>query len=92
MKTMKLLDSLYIIGALNDCFNDWYKPSKVEFELYHLTDDPFELDNIIENPKYATTIGLIKYAIENNEILIDNDEESIFSSIKNILKKWKNKF
>ena len=60
MHTMKLLDSLYLIGALNHCFNEWYKPSKVEFELYNVTDDPFELDNIIENSKYADVFVELK--------------------------------
>ena len=49
------------------------------------------LNDIIENPRYSTTIGLIKYALENNEIEINDEDDSMFNSIKEIFKKLKNK-
>ena len=32
------------------------------------------LNDIIDNPRYATTIGLIKYALENKNLEIDNND------------------
>ena len=54
------------------------------------------LNDIIENPRYATTIGLIKFAKENDNLInthnnsIDTgDVTKIFNKIKNFIK---NKF
>ncbi len=47
--------------------------------------------DIINNPRFATTIGIIKYAIDNqkniNEQINFNKETNIFSLLKNKLKK-----
>lgn len=47
--------------------------------------------SIINNPRFATTIGIIKYAIDNqkniNEQINFNKEKNIFSLLKNKLKK-----
>ena len=47
--------------------------------------------DIINNPRFATTIGIIKYAIDNqkniNEQINFNKEKNIFSLLKNKLKK-----
>ena len=47
------------------------------------------IDDIISNPRYATTIGLIKYIADNNEISNDNDEEE---DLLNIIKRYIKKF
>ena len=50
------------------------------------------LNDIINNPRYATTIGLIKYVSENDNIEIDKEEEEmdLISTIKNNFKKFIN--
>ena len=35
------------------------------------------INDIIDNPRYSTVIGLIKYISENNEILITKDKENL---------------
>jgi len=47
--------------------------------------------DIINNPRFSTTVGIIKYAIDNekkiNEKIKSNSEKNIFSSIMNKIKK-----
>ena len=46
------------------------------------------IDDIIKNPRYATTIGLIKYIAENNELNNDIEEdEDLLKIIKKSIKK-----
>ena len=50
------------------------------------------LNDIIDNPRYATTIGLIKYALEKKDLYVDNNDNNsdLISKIKNNIKKFIN--
>ena len=50
------------------------------------------LNDIINNPRYATTIGLIKYALEKKDLDVDNNDNNsdLISKIKKNLKKFIN--
>ena len=50
------------------------------------------LNDIIDNPRYATTIGLIKYALEKKDLDVDNNDNNsdLISKIKKNLKKFIN--
>ena len=60
-------------------------PVKVGYPIYD-----FELTNAdieISDPRYATSIGLIKYAGEHLEDYQDPGDKSIFELIKNFFKR-----
>ena len=48
------------------------------------------IDDIINNPRYATTIGLIKYIAENNDLKIKNNEDDL--DLLDIIKKYYKQF
>ena len=52
MKTMQVLDSLQKNQALNTYFSNWFSKHKNHFELYEVSEDYFEDNNLINNPKY----------------------------------------
>ncbi len=52
MKTMKVLDSLNQNQEINTYFSNWFYKNKNRFELYEVSEDYFEVNNLIHNPKY----------------------------------------
>ena len=48
------------------------------------------IDDIINNPRYATTVGLIKYIAENKDLRIKKDEDDL--DLLDIVKKYYTKF
>ena len=52
MKTMQVLDSLYKIQELNTYFSNWFSKNKYSFELYEVSEDYSETNNLINNPKF----------------------------------------
>ena len=52
MKTMQVLDSLKDKNELNASFSHWYAQHKDRFELYEVSEDYYETNNLISNPKY----------------------------------------
>ena len=52
MKTMQVLDSLYKIQELNTYFSNWFSKNKYSFELYEVSEDYYETNNLINNPKF----------------------------------------
>ena len=48
------------------------------------------IDDIINNPRYATTVGLIKYIAENKDLRIKKDEDDL--DLLDIVKKYYKKF
>ena len=52
MKTMQVLDSLKDKNELNASFSNWYAQHKDRFELYEVSEDYYETNNLISNPKY----------------------------------------
>jgi hypothetical protein len=52
MKTMQVLNSLKQKHELNTYFSNWFSKNKDRFELYEVSEDYFETNNLIHNPKY----------------------------------------
>ena len=52
MKTMQVLDSLNINQNLNTYFSNWFSKDKDRFELYEISKDYFEENNLTNDPKY----------------------------------------
>ena len=52
MKTMQVLDSLHKIQELNTYFSNWFSKKKYRFELYEVSEDYYETNNLINNPKF----------------------------------------
>ena len=86
MKTMQVLDSLKEKKELNTYFSDWFHKHKSRFELYDVTVDYFETNNLINNPKYEQIYKTLKYYlfewIKNSDFGNMNESamlESMFS-------------
>ena len=52
MKTMQVLDSLQKKQELNTYFLNWFSKNKQRFELYKVSEDYYESNNLINEPKY----------------------------------------
>ena len=61
MKTMQVLDSLNMNQKLNTYFLNWFSKDKDRFELYEISKDYFEENNLINNPKYDAIFKSLKY-------------------------------
>ena len=63
MPMMQRLHSLYLEGKLNDQQQKWFQ-TKPYFEFYDLKLDPFELNNLIDDPSHQERIKLFKSELE----------------------------
>ena len=61
MKTMQVLDSLNINQNLNAYFSNWFSKDKDRFELYEISKDYFEKNNLTHDPKYKEIFKVLKY-------------------------------
>ena len=61
MKTMQVLDSLQKKQALNTYFSNWFSKHKNHFELYEVSEDYFEDNNLINNPKYESIYKTLQH-------------------------------
>ena len=61
MKTMQILDSLHENQELDSYFYNWFSVNKSPFELYNVNDDYYELNNLINDPKYEKIFKSLKY-------------------------------
>ena len=61
MKTMQVLDSLEKEQRSNTYFSNWFSKHKDRFELYEVTKDYFETNNLISNPKYERVYKTLKH-------------------------------
>ena len=61
MKTMQVLDSLNRKGELNTYFSNWFSKNKGHFELYEISKDYSEADNLIHDPKYEDIFKTLKH-------------------------------
>ena len=61
MKTMQVLDSLQYKQELNTYFSNWFSNHKDRFELYEVSEDYFEANNLINNPKYERIYNTLHY-------------------------------
>lgn len=52
MKTMQVLDSLQEKKELDTYFSNWFSKHKDRFELYEVSKDYYEANNLINHPKY----------------------------------------
>ena len=61
MKTMQVLDSLHKQNKLNLYFSNWMSiNTKDSFELYKVSEDYYETNNLINNPKYDSVYKELK--------------------------------
>ena len=58
---MHVLDSLNINQNLNAYFSNWFSKDKDRFELYEISKDYFEENNLIHDPKYKEIFKILKY-------------------------------
>ena len=61
MKTMQILDSLHENQELDSYFYNWFSVNKSSFELFNVNDDYYELNNLINDPKYEKILKSLKY-------------------------------
>jgi len=61
MKTMQILDSLQKKQELNTYFSNWFSKNKDYFELYEVTTDYFEANNLINDPKYEQIYKILRH-------------------------------
>jgi len=64
MRLMRHLDSLNAAGALTGAPALWYRQSKPEEELFDCQADPYELNNLAEDPQYAETLQRMRTAMD----------------------------
>lgn len=50
--TLAEMNVLYLKGQLNADQSKFMASNKPEFELYHMVNDPYELNNLANNPEY----------------------------------------
>ena len=60
MKTMQVLDSLQKKQELNTYFANWFSKNKNRFELYEVSQDYFETNNLMPNAKYEWIYEALK--------------------------------
>ena len=65
MHTMQVLDSLNSIKSNNEYFSFWYQPQKSEYEFYDVINDPYELNNLIDDSSLVDEINALKSSLEN---------------------------
>ena len=61
MKTMQVLDSLHNKKGLNTYFSNWFSKQKDQFELYEVSKDYYEANNLMANPKYEQVFKKLQY-------------------------------
>ena len=60
MKMMQILDSLNQKNELNIYFSNWFSNEKERFELYEVSSDYYERNNLIKNPKYEQIYNTLR--------------------------------
>ena len=87
MKTMKIIDSLYENNLLEGYFNNWYKSGKEKYEFYDISNDPFELVNLIGDSNYFSNIIELKIQLKN---WIDSSDYGNMSEEQMLKEMWLN--
>ena len=65
MPMMQRMKEMYVSGNLNPVQQLWFETPKSELEFYDLQLDPYEINNLIEIPKYKSLILEYKKQLEN---------------------------
>ena len=87
MKTMKIIDSLYENNLIEGYFNNWYKSRKEKYEFYDISNDPFELVNLIGDSNYFSNIIELKIQLKN---WIDSSDYGNMSEEQMLKEMWLN--
>lgn len=61
MITMEVLDTLNKKQKLNIYFSNWFSKNKDRFELYEVSEDYYEANNLMPNPKYEGVFKKLKH-------------------------------
>ena len=79
MQTMQVLDSLEKNSELNNFFSNWFSKRKNRFELYEVSKDYYELNNLVSNTKYSQIYESLKHQLFKwiNESDYGNMSESV---------------
>lgn len=64
MRLMRALHEYDSLGQLNEQQALWFRDSKPEEELYDLESDPYELNNLAENPDYRDKLTELRQKLE----------------------------
>ena len=65
MPMMQRMKEMYVSGNLNPVQQLWFETPKSKLEFYDLQLDPYEVNNLIEIPKYKSLILEYKKQLEN---------------------------
>ena len=68
MPMMKELIDLYNNGKLNQVQSTWFNSPKPSEEFYDISEDPFEINNLINDPSYLDRISIFREHIANWKI------------------------
>lgn len=63
MNMMNELIRLHEAGELNEVQELWFRKTKPEEELYDVENDPYELNNLISDPKYTAKVKELRAAL-----------------------------
>ena len=64
MATMQELLRLRDAGELNEIQSQWFRPSKPEEELFDTWNDPYELNNLADDPAHAERLAGFRQALQ----------------------------
>jgi hypothetical protein len=86
MQELLLLNSQ---GQLNSDQKQWFRQSKPEEELFNISEDPFELNNLAQNKKYKNK--LIEMRRECEKWMINIDDKGFIPEEELIKQFWPEK-
>ena len=79
MPMMKNMKKLWAEGKLGKDQAKWFKKPKPSEEMYLLDEDPYELNNIVDDPKYANRLKFMRESL--NEWIIKTNDLGEFNEV-----------
>ena len=79
MAMMKNMKKLWAEGKLGKDQAQWFKNPKPLEEMYLLDEDPYELNNIVNDPKYANKVKFMQVSL--NEWIIKTNDLGEFNEV-----------